>query len=323
MSRSPVARRILRFVVPVVGGIALGSIVAASIFGDPIHIAAAPISGIAFFFLLAALGSASAPAGRITGTLAAGRLPGIQGPGSAPLVVPRAEPVLNPSGAVLNPQPTATPATGATLNGEPVALGTPESRSPRRPGSVRRTLGRVLTLLLVLAGIALALLPAGRLVAWHVAGIADGRWDAADPRTGIHQQEMVDEIAAVAGGHRFTWVGFYDGYVLAGAPTDPTATTTDTFQWRYGRAARLGPASGNLDGLFDASGFDFGLVGAATRFAIADSGWTGLTSIYPSVRLGDDGDPEITVTLMTAYHSGSYVFSAEGEYRERFGSEWE
>jgi hypothetical protein len=26
---------------------------------------------------------------------------------------------------------------------------------------------------------------------------------------------------------------------------------------------------------------------------------------------------------MTAYHSGSYVFSAEGEYRERFGSEWE
>jgi hypothetical protein len=248
---------------------------------------------------------------------------------TAPGILSTVQPRAVQTAAVLNPEATAVPATGATLNGEPIQTSThrtddldPEvlakMPTPRPRGPVQWW-SRAIAITSVLMGVALALVPQYRTIGWTVGNIAQGRWDGNDMRTGLHQQEAIDDLAGAIGSYDFVSVGFYDGYVLVDAPTTIGATTSDTYEWRYGRAGRLGPASGNVDGLFDASRVDFSIVGELVRSAIADTGWDRVDTYYPSVRANDDGVPEISIYLANDYYSASYRFTIAGELLDRYG----
>ena len=84
-------------------------------------------------------------------------------------------------------------------------------------------------------------------------------------------------------------------------------------------AGREGPASGSVDGLFDASEVDFSIVGELAAGAKADTGWDEVTTCYPSVQADDEGIPEISVYLANDYYSASYTFSTRGELIEKYG----
>jgi hypothetical protein len=293
-------------------GAGIGSIFGAIFTGDPAYTVAWTILLPGTFVVAAIVGSRSA-AKRVR--TAPTRVPGI-------LSSVHTKPVQTE--AVLNPEPTAVPATGATLNGEPIdstaldpevvaKMPTPRPRGPVSHGS------RALAITTVLVGVAVALVPQYRTIGWTVGNIAQGRWDGNDMRTGLHQQDAVDDLAGTIGSYDFVSVSFYDGYVLVDAPTTVGATTTDTYEWRYGRAGRLGPASGNIDGLFDASRIDFSIVGELVRAAIADTGWDRVDTYYPSVRANDDGVPEISIYLANDYYSASYRFTVAGELLDRYG----
>lgn len=238
------------------------------------------------------------------------RIPGIIG--SA-----RTQPV--PTEAVLNPEPTALPSVGGTLNGEPLDPAV-LAKMPAHPRGPASPLGRVLAIVLLLAGVALALIPAYRTIGWTVTNIAQGRWDGNDMRTGLHQQEAVDDLAAVIGSYDVVAINFYDSYVLVEAPTSVGATTTDQYEWRYGRANRIGPYSGVVNGLFDASRIDFSIVGELVAQAKADTGWSDFTSFYPSVRADDEGVPQINISLSNDYYSASYTFTIQGDLVEKYGT---
>jgi hypothetical protein len=224
--------------------------------------------------------------------------------------------------AVLNPEPTAVLSAGSasysgTLNGEPLDPALLASvRAPRPPVP---WWSRAVAILVILTGAAVALVPAYRTIGWTATNLAQGRWDGNDMRSGLHQQEAIDDIAGVVGSYEFTSVNFYDSYVLVDAPTFPGATTTDQYEWRYGRATRVGAASGSVDGLFDARQVDFSIVGDLVATAKADAGWADVTSFYPSVRADADGVPRIFVSLSNDYYSASYTYSIEGELLDRYG----
>jgi MFS family permease len=239
------------------------------------------------------------------------RIPGIIG--SA-----RTQPV--PTHAVLNPEPTATPATGATLNGEPLDPAVLAKMPEPRPRGGVPWWSRVLAVALILMGVALVLIPSYRTIGWTVGNLAQGRWDGNDMRSGLHQQEAIDDLAAVIGSYDFVAVNFYDSYVLVEAPTFAGATTTDQYEWRYGRAARLGPYSGAVSGLFDASEIDFSIVADLVARAKADAGWPEVTAFYPSVRHGDGDEPEITISLSNDYYSASYTYTIRGDLISKYGT---
>lgn len=237
--------------------------------------------------------------------------------------------------AVLNPPPSTVPSAGVVLNGVPVGATSPGSTTAASPKPATTTRGsrspaartglRLYAVVLLLAGAALALLPIAGLIGWVVADAQAGRLvDGRDMRTGLHQQEAVDAIVEVAGTTQFTRVGFYDGYVIADGLTAPGADTTDTYQWRYGRAFRDGPEliqSTDLQAeLFDTSEVDFSIVGDLTREAMADVGWSEFESYYPSVIRDTDGHPVIMVSLSSPYEDATYTYSLDGELLERFGS---
>lgn len=218
--------------------------------------------------------------------------------------------------AVLNPESTAVPATGMTLNGAPVA-------PPPVARARRETVpwwSRALAILIILTGAALVMIPAYRLIGWTATNIAQGRWDGNDMRTGLHQQEAIDDIAAVVGGYDFAAVYFYDSYVLVEAPTRPGATTTDLYQWRYGRAFQDGPRSGSIDGLFDASGIDFSVVADLVARSRADVRWGPVEAYYPSLRANSEGIPEISIWLSNDYYSASYTYDLRGELLDSYTS---
>lgn len=242
---------------------------------------------------------------------APGRVPGIIG-------AARAQPV--PAHAVLNPEPTAVPATGGTLNGEPLDPAVLAKMPEPRPRGGTPAWSRAIAIILVLAGVALVLIPAYRTIGWTVTNLAQGRWDGNDMRSGVHQQEAIDDLAAVIGSYDVVAVNFYDSYVLVEAPTFVGATTTDRYEWRYGRAGREGPYSGVVTGLFDASAIDFSIIGDLVARAKADTGWTEFTGFYPAVRADDDGVPEITVSLSNDYYSATYTFTIEGDLIEKYGT---
>lgn len=216
--------------------------------------------------------------------------------------------------AVLNPESTAVPATGMTLNGEPVAA-TPAPRTTSGVPWWSRALG----ILLIVAGAALVLIPAYRLIGWTASDLAQGRFDGRDMRTGLHQQEAIDDLARVIGGYDFVAIYFYDGYVLAEAPSRPGATTTDTYQWRYGYAINDGPYSGDIDGLFDASDIDFSIIPSLVADARDRVGWDQVTSFYPSMH-AFDGVPEFTISLSNDYYSASFTYSVRGELVDSYTS---
>jgi hypothetical protein len=233
-------------------------------------------------------------------------------PGRVPGIISSVHPRPVPTQTVLNPE-----SSGTVLNGSTVVPPT-AAPTPQPPGQVPRW-SRAAAILIVLLGAALALIPAYRMIGWTAANLVQGRWDGNDMRVGLRQQEAIDDIAAVVGSYEFTSVAFYDSYVLVDAPTRPGATTTDQYEWRYGRASRDGAASGSLDGLFDARGIDFSIIGDLVAAAKADTGWQDFTSLYPAVRADGDGVPEVTISLGNDYYSGSYTYSIEGELLDRYG----
>lgn len=244
-------------------------------------------------------------------------------PGRVPGIINSRTPQAAPAEAVLNPPSTAIPATGATLNGVPVEVSAP-TPAPAAFGHTAagrpRWWNRALAIALVLAGVGLTLIPSYRLIGWSFGNIAQGRWDGNDMRTGLHQQEAVDDLAGLIGSYDFVAVNFYDSYVVIEAPTQVGATTTDQFEWRYGRTSRLGPYSGAIDGVFDASRIDFSIIGDLVNQAKADTGWSDFTYYYPAVRENGDGQVEITISVGNDYYSASYTFSSEGEFIEKYGS---
>lgn len=296
---------ILRIVLQLAIGAVLGAIVGAIVTGDPAYTV---VWAIGLPVILAAAGIAGSTTLQKKLPTVASRLPpGIIGTTSARAV---------PTTAVLNPESTAVPVTGMTLNGAPVAA--PPPARPRRESVPWWS--RALAILIIFTGAALVLIPAYRLIGWTATNVAQGRWDGNDMRTGLHQQEAIDDLAAVIGGYDFVAVNFYDGYVLVEAPTRPGATTTDRYQWRYGRAMNDGPYSGSVDGLFDASDIDFSIVPDLVARARADVGWDQVNSYYPSVRLGSEGVPEITISLSNDYYSASYTYDIRGELLDSYTS---
>jgi hypothetical protein len=299
---------VVRIVLVLGAGAVIGSILGSIITGDPLYTVGWAVGLPVLLTVAGFLGSRRRKQQVLT---APGTVPGIIG--SA-----RTRPVATE--AVLNPEPTAVPATGGTLNGEPLdpavlaKMPEPRPRGPVHWGS------RVLTIALVLAGVALALIPAYRTIGWTATNIAEGRWDGNDMRSGLHQQEAVDDLAAVIGSYDVVAINFYDSYVLVEAPTYVGATTTDRYQWRYGRASREGPYSGAVVGLFDASTIDFSILGDLVARAKADTGWTDFTAFYPSVRADDEGVPHFDVYLSNDYYSASYTFTIQGDLVERNGT---
>ena len=223
-----------------------------------------------------------------------------------------------PTEAVLNPPSTAIPSTGAVLNGVPV--GPTAAPALGHSASGRPTWwNRGLAIVVVVVGIALTLIPSYRLIGWTAGNLAQGRWDGNDMRTGLHQQDAVDDLARVIGSYDFVAVSFYDSYVIVEAPTHPGATTTDQYIWRYGRAERDGPYSGVIEDLFDGSRVDFSIIGDLAAQAKADAGWGDYTYVYPMVR-ESEGQVEITISLGNDYYSASYTFSTAGELLDRYGT---
>jgi len=199
-------------------------------------------------------------------------------------------------------------------------LGPTSTPVPLQPASGIPWWSRATAILLILTAAALVLIPAYRLIGWTATNVAQGRWDGNDMRTGLHQQEAIDDIAAVVGGYDFAAVYFYDSYVLVEAPTRPGATTTDLYQWRYGRAFQDGPRSGSIDGLFDASGIDFSLVADLVARSRADVRWGPVEAYYPSVHANSEGIPEITISLSNDYYSASYTYDLRGELVDSYTS---
>lgn len=299
---------IVRVVLQLAVGAVIGSILGSIVTGDPLYVIGWAVGAPVVLTAAGILGSRRRKQQVLT---APGRVPGIIG--SA-----RTQPV--ETEAVLNPEPTAVPATGGTLNGEPLDPAVLANMPDQRPRDARPWWSRALTIALVLAGIALALIPAYRAIAWTATNVAQGRWDGNDMRTGLHQQEAIDDLARVIGSYEVVAISFYDSYVLVEAPTWVGASTTDQYQWRYGRATRDGPYSGAVVGLFDASAIDFSIVGDLVARAKADTGWTDFTAFYPSLRADDEGVPYFGVYLSTDYYSASYTFTVQGDLVERSGT---
>lgn len=173
----------------------------------------------------------------------------------------------------------------------------------------------------IVVGIALALIPSYRMIGWAAGNLAQGRfWDGNDMRTGIHQQDAVDDIARASGTYRFVDISFYDGYVVAEAPTSATSITTDRYEWRYGRIDSREPDSPAIEGAFDASDIDFSVVGRVVVAAKADLAWDSFEYVFPSVSKGESGEPEIRVSLGSPYFDATYTYTIAGVLIDRSGT---
>ena len=289
-----VRARLLRIGILLVVGVILGSVLGSIVTGDPAYTVGWAVGLPILLTVAGIVGSVRKKAS----TPVAETPPGI---------ISSANPRPAQTEAVLNPEPTAI------LNG---AKATPR----RETSSGVPWWSRVLAILTILVGAALVLIPAYRMIGWTATNIAQGRFDGNDMRTGLHQQEAIDDLTAVIGGSEFVSIYFYDGYVLAEAPTRPGATTTDLWQWRYGRAVNDGPYSGSIDGLFDASAVDFSMIPDLVARARAETGWEQVTTTYPSVRANEEGVPEITIALGNDYYSASYTYDLRGELVDSYTS---
>lgn len=199
----------------------------------------------------------------------------------------------------------------------PVAFAAPDwtptgpSQAIRRP----RAWERVVSLLIVLGAAAVTLIPAYGMIGRTVSTIAAGDWDGNNLVTGRYQQVAVDEIAAVAGSYQFTNVNFYPDYVIVTALTAPTATTTDAYYFRYGRAFRDGPSSSQPtelpEQLFDASQLDFSQVAVAVQAALDRSDIDDIDSTYAFVSRGAE-EMEISVYISGPYASEYLIYDFDG-----------
>ncbi|MEO8529384.1 MAG: hypothetical protein ABI435_09905 [Pseudolysinimonas sp.] len=232
--------------------------------------------------------------------------------------------------AVLNPEPTAVPVVATTMDeqapeqAEEPVVATVVSGESADAKPVRPTVpwwSRALAIAVILVGVAVTLIPSYRMIGWTASNIAQGRfWDGNDMRTGLHQQEVVDDLAHAAGTYQFVNIYFYDSYVIAEAPTSATSITTDRYVWRYGRIDSREPESASIDDAFDASQIDFSIVGRLVERSKQDAGWDSFESFYPSVRKSSDGVVEIDVNLSSAYFNATYSYTTSGELIDRSGT---
>ncbi|MDQ1545720.1 MAG: hypothetical protein QOH69_624 [Actinomycetota bacterium] len=144
--------------------------------------------------------------------------------------------------------------------------------------------------------------------------------------TGAYQQEAVDAIAKVVGTHELVDIDFYDSYVIAQAPTKPGADTSDDYQYRYGRAERLGPEQGAADtktAEYDGRKVDFALIPKLIKDAERRTKTSTPTSLHVFVMQQLDRKagqaPTINIQVDDAYHSNQVDYTAQGKFLNGVG----
>lgn len=146
--------------------------------------------------------------------------------------------------------------------------------------------------------------------------------------TGAYQQHVIDQIATVVGNHDLIDVDFYDSYVIAEAPTRPGAHTTDDYQYRYGRAERLGPEliqpEDTQAAVFDGRTVDFRVIPRLIKETERRAKITSPTTLHVSVMQPLDAKvgqaPTINVNVEDAYHEAFVQYSPKGAYLSETGS---
>ncbi|MFZ2965083.1 MAG: hypothetical protein WA006_10435 [Rhodoglobus sp.] len=206
----------------------------------------------------------------------------------------------------------------------PVSSAAPawETATTTQPGTARpvtggRRFGLAVSLVITAVVAALVLLPAWGSIGRAFTDLVTWDLDGGNMVTGDYQQLAIDQIAAVAGGYDFTSANFYPDYVIVGGLTSPGASTTDSYQWRYGRAFRDGPEliqpSDLAAELFDASELDFSVIGEVVQDALGRSRLDGIDSVYAFVhRDGAEGLPVIMVSISAAYGNVNLTYGFDG-----------
>jgi hypothetical protein len=312
-----VVKRILAFAVPVLVGGMIGAILGGIITGSEgyfilwgLGLPVVIVAGVA----LAAVGSDA----KKKRAAQSGKPTGINQTVITPEVVV----------SVMNPSSSSVASTGVVLNGEPMPAAA-KAVPPRADRPVR--LRRGIAFVLVLAGAALALIPAYTMIGWIASDTVHGQpFSGRDMRTGLHLNDAVAQIADVVGSPDMTRVGFYEDYVIATARTSPRSTTVDSYMWRYGVAFRQGPGGFEPELsalLFDTSTIDFSIIPGLITIAKRDAGMNDADSYYPSVSRASGaegpGDPVITISLSDDYFDAYYTFSLDGEIISKSGSAFE
>jgi hypothetical protein len=207
----------------------------------------------------------------------------------------------------------------SSSNAAPWETATTTTPGTAAPSGARGRGGLVISLLATGATIAVVLVPAYGSIGRAFTNLANWDLDGGNMITGRYQQLAVDELAAVAGGYDFTDINFYPDYVLADGPTAPGADTTDTYQWRYGRAMREGPEfiqpSDLRAELFDASELDFSVIGAVADDAIGRSRLQDVEEIYLFVRrdpVDAAHEPVIHVSVNGPYEDAAFTYGFDG-----------
>jgi hypothetical protein len=300
-------------------GAIIGAILGGMITGDDNYIVGIAV-GLPIVITVIVIVVSAAASNRRKNPTAPGRVPGINA------TMPGA-PTTAQTEAVLNPVSSAQPSAGVVLNGELVGapVGT-TTAGPKPAGSgTGRPLRRTLGILTIAAGAALVLIPTYPTIAWIGQDIAAGRpFDGRDMRTGLHQQEAFDRIAALIGGTEVTRISFFSDSIAVTAPTSPGARSVDRWTFQYGRASHDGPDYTQPDDigeeLFDARDIDMSLVAKLTRDAVDDADIEDVDGIYPSIsRFGGD-PPEIRIAISGAYFDAYYDYTTTGELIQRSGS---
>ncbi|MEP6478174.1 MAG: hypothetical protein ABJB03_02190 [Rhodoglobus sp.] len=192
---------------------------------------------------------------------------------------------------------------------------TTRARNPQR--------NRLIGIVVIALAAAVTLIPAYRLIGWTASNIVALDFDGNNMIDGRHQQEAMEQLAAAAGCWQFTDINFYDSYIIVEGLTTPTATTTDDYMWRYGRATREGPdiiqPQDLSSELFDASRIDYSIIPGLVAQAKADARIESVESIYPSIRRDSfsGGQPVITISISGPYDSVQYHYTLDGTFIDK------
>lgn len=302
-------------------GAILGAIIGGIVTGDEVYVLVVAIGIPVVLTVAGFLGAAAVKQRALTALHAPGRPPGIISTMPEVAAATQRE-------AVLNPVSTAQPSAGVVLNGQAVGATATPAPDAVATGPTGSAGWRFLSVVTIVVGAALALIPSYGVIGWIGSDIAAGRpFDGRDMRTGLHQQEAFDQVATLIGSTEVTSIYFYDSYLAVTAPTTPGARTVDRYKWQYGRAIHEGPdyiqPSDIREERFEAGGIDLDLVGRLTRESIADSGLDDIDGIYPSIRRFSGDDPQIDITITNPYFSATYQYSLTGELIQRSGSAFE
>lgn len=187
-----------------------------------------------------------------------------------------------------------------------------------RPGAGNQALGRTVGIVVTVVVASLVLLPAWGSIGRAATNLVTWDLDGGNMVSGDYQQVAIDEIAAVAGSYEFRSANFYPDYVIVGGLTSPGASTTDSYQWRYGRAFRDGPeliqATDLAAEVFDASRLDFSIIGEVVEDAVGRSRITGVDSVYAWVHrdAAAQGEPVISVSISGDYESAYLTYGFDG-----------